>query len=203
VEPSKSLFTPFSFSQEKKQPEGKSSFSFGAAPSTPTAVPEKSTPAVPAPFTFGSSSSSKPTPAAATPPIAFSFSGGGNAGTDVTTKPSFIFGVQSSSAAAHPERPVTPPKTHDQEVRMEESPIREMQINGKAIETPSVLNAQFSFGGTSNGVNGSTLFGDTSNVSTAASTTTPFTFGASSTTSNPFAAKKPQESKPFGGFGAH
>ena len=190
VEAPKPLFGPFSFGQEKKQQEVASvPFSFGAAPSTPPDVK-------PAPFTFGSSSSSTSAPAAATPPVAFSFSGGGGTGSDVTTKSPFIFGVPSNSA----ERPVTPPKSHDQEVRMEESPVREMQVNGKALEAPPMINPQFSFSGVaSNGVNGSTLFGGTSSGSTAAaSPTSPFTFGASLTT---FATKKPEESKPFGGFG--
>ena len=194
----------FAFGQEKKEDVKSSLFPFGATPSTTPTVSEAKPASTPV-FTFGQSATTTPTPTSTTPAgVSFSFSGGGSAGTDVTNKPSFIFGVPASTATLL-ERPVTPPKGHDLDLRMEESPVREMQVNGngKAPEARPAIGstAPFSFGGAgSSGVNGSSLFGAQGGT---ASSTSPFTFGvASSASSNPFAPKKPEESKPFGGFGA-
>ena len=197
----------FAFGKEKKEEDVKPSlFPFGATPSTTPTVSEAKPVSTPV-FTFGQSATTTPTPISTTPagvpPLSFSFSGGGSAGTDVTNKPPFIFGVPSSTATLL-ERPVTPPKGHDLDLRMEESPVRDMQVNGngKAPEARPAIGstAPFSFGSAgSSGVNGSSLFGAQGGTS---SSTSPFAFGASSTSSNPFAPKKPEEAKHFGGFGA-
>ncbi len=196
----------FSFGQEKEPEEAKlsSPFSFGAGTLTTTIAEAKSpTTSI---FTFGQTAPTSgvatiPASGTAAPPIAFSFSGG-SAGTDVTNKPPFTFGVPSAQQQSEIQRPVTPPRSLDQEVRMEESPSRDMQLNDNGN-----MAATFSFAAGSNGVNGSSsLFGGsqvTAATSSTSSTTSPFTFGVSTpSVSNPFTQKKPEESRPFGGFGA-
>ena len=198
----------FSFRQEKEPEEAKlsSPFSFGAGTQTTTISESKnSTTSI---FTFGKTAptsgvATMPASDTAAPPIAFSYSGG-SAGTDVTNKPPFTFGVSSAQQRSEIQRPVTPPRSLDQEVRMEESPSRDMQLNGN---DNSNMAAPFSFAAGSGGVNGSSsLFGGsqvTVTTSSTSSTTSPFTFGAPApSVSNSFTQKKPEESRPFGGFGA-
>ncbi|KAI6116933.1 hypothetical protein EDD16DRAFT_1465135, partial [Pisolithus croceorrhizus] len=108
-------------------------------------------------------------------------SSGSNA-TDVSSKP-FSF------APTTPVRPATPPKV-EQEVNMDESPTREMNVNGggKAPERPT-LNFLFAPPSTS----GSALF--------AQSPATPaptFSFGTS--TVNPFAKDAKADEKPKTSF---
>ncbi|KAG9318164.1 hypothetical protein JVU11DRAFT_240 [Chiua virens] len=184
---SKSLFgtpppaTPFSFGQRPSTAlaEGKpttSAFSFGTSTTEKKPATE---------FTFGSSTASTAAPAA---PSAFSFGGApsGTTAADVSNK-SFAFGSTTSA------RPVTPPKAV-QEVTMDESPVRDMVLNGngKAPERPTL---NFSF----NPPSESALF-----AQSPATTTAPFSFGAPGATVNPFAKEEIKETKPavlFTSFG--
>ncbi|KAG8217226.1 hypothetical protein J3R82DRAFT_5312 [Butyriboletus roseoflavus] len=136
-------------------------------------------------FTFGSSTASTAAPVV---PSAFSFGAtpSGTTAADVSSKP-FTFGPTASA------RPVTPPKAV-QEVTMDESPARDMVLNGngKAPERPTL---DFSF----NTPSGSALF-----AQSPATTTAPFNFGAPGATVNPFAKEEKKETKPavsFAGFG--
>ncbi|KAI5983767.1 hypothetical protein EDD15DRAFT_2313523 [Pisolithus albus] len=141
-------------------------FSLGSTPAQPTAETKAA-----------------PTPTTSAPTFTFNPSSGSNA-TDVSSKP-FLF------APTTPVRPATPPKV-ELEVNMDESPTREMNLNGngKAPERPTLnLFAPPSTGG-------SALF--------AQSPATPapqFSFGTS--TVNPFAkdAKADEKPKPSFGFG--
>lgn len=166
----------FSFGQPAVAEKPKDSptptpFTFGATTPSAPATPPIETKS----FSFGSS-----TPAIIAPTaVGFSFSGTGTATSDVSQKP-FTFGQPTM---ATPERPTTPPKGPDNEVRMEESPAQEMQVNGNR-------SSQFSFGNASS-LTGSSTFGG----SQTPSTTTPFSFPT--TTSHPFGAKKPEEPKSF------
>jgi nucleoporin NUP1 len=84
------------------------------------------------------------------------------------------------------ERPVTPPKQAEEEVKMEESPTREVQQANKLNFTG------FSFG--TPPTTGSVLFGGPTSAPPA--TTTPFPFGGAS--SGPFGAPPMKESKSEG-----
>ncbi|TFK67873.1 hypothetical protein BDN72DRAFT_68917 [Pluteus cervinus] len=102
--------------------------------------------------------------------------------TAFSPKPAF-FGFTSSNATERPfsfessQRPVTPPKSLDQEFRMDESPTRDMQVNGesKLVE----LRPSFGF-----------------SFAPLASRASPnsFTFGVSPVTLD---EKRDSESKPF------
>jgi nucleoporin NUP1 len=155
-------------------------FSYGAAPSTPPAGADKKPL-----FSFGPST---------TPALAPAFSSGSStvngSASDVSSKP-FVFGATSSPTA----RPVTPPKNEDQECRMEESPTRDMQLNGIGKQTTESRPSLFSFSSTPT----TTPFGQSNQ-----SSSTPFAYNAQST--NFFAQKieTKTEQKPaltFGGFG--
>lgn len=173
-------------------------FSFGPRPSTAPAeekpalvVPPFSfasaspAPAEKKPFTFGTPSA--PPTATAKP---FSF-GNANAGSNAAdTSKSFNFG-QSAPAPA-PTRPATPPKV-DQEISMDESPSRDMNINGKAPERPTLDFSSFT--GASSTPAGSTLFAQ----SPATATGPGFGFGTAS--NNPFAKPEDKE-KPGMAFGS-
>ncbi|SJL04427.1 uncharacterized protein ARMOST_07793 [Armillaria ostoyae] len=156
---------------KKNESSSSSMFGFGATPSTPPISNADKKP----PFSFTQTSTSAP---------AASFSFGGGATSDVS-KP-FSFGT-----AAMDPRPVTPPN-QDQEIKMDESPTRDMQVtNGPKIAEPRPTLGVFpSFNNTSGG----SSFGQPGGSS--------FTFGAAPTSSNPFAKEnKPEENKGFGGFG--
>ncbi|KAG6333832.1 hypothetical protein ID866_5264 [Astraeus odoratus] len=171
---------PFSFGQsaettKKEEKPATSPFSFTSTPAPPAATETKSTPA----FSFSA-------PAASSAPT-FTFGGPTPSGSnvaDVSSKP-FAF------APSTPVRPATPPKV-EQEVNMDESPTREMNINGngKPPERPS-LNFSFSTSSTA----GSALF--------AQSPVTPApTFSFGSSTVNPFAKDtKPADDKSKVSFG--
>ncbi|KAK0197458.1 hypothetical protein F5146DRAFT_995130 [Armillaria mellea] len=169
--------TPFAFGSgpgDKKNESGSSSmFGFGATPSTPPISDADKKPS----FSFTPTSTSAP---------ATSFFGDGS--TSDVSKP-FSFG-----AAAMNPRPVTPPN-QDQEIKMDESPTRDMQIiNGPKIAEPRPTLGVFpSFNNTSGG----SSFGQP-----GGSITSSFAFGAAPGSSNPFAKEnKPEENKGFGGFG--
>ncbi|KAG5651525.1 hypothetical protein H0H81_008337 [Sphagnurus paluster] len=147
-------------------------FAFGAAPSTPPPADVKKSPA----FSFGTASTSAS--------AGFSFSGGGSAASDVSNKP-FAFGQPTT-----PMRRTTPPKSQDQEINMDESPTRDFQELNRPTDRPPLGGGGFAF--TSS--NPTPTFGGQSNGSA------PFTFGASSSHTNPFFKdNQPPESKPFGG----
>jgi nucleoporin NUP1 len=194
VEPYKTNFGGGGFSFSTKDKDSKpvaTPFSFGALPSTPPPIEPKKD----SPFSFGASPAATSAPVVSVPapaPITFSFSGGSNA-SDTASK-SFSFGTPAVMAPT--DRPSTPPKNQDQEFSMEESPTREVQqVNGtnKPSERPTL---GFSF---NSNVPGS-IFGNQSNG--PAPISTPFSFNASSASSNPFAKdNQPDENKPFGGFG--
>ncbi|KAL0577894.1 hypothetical protein V5O48_004089 [Marasmius crinis-equi] len=191
---------PFSFGGGATTPpvtnEAAKPFSFG---NTPAATPPAETSK---PFSFGNATNStttstdpaKPFPfGSATNPsgstgssAGFSF-GGGSAtptpGAFGESKPGFSFGTS---------RPVTPPPNPDQEVRMEESPTRDLQ---KPAEPRPSLSG-FGFGSSTSSPFGQPSAGQTP----SGSTSSPFSFGASSNTGNGF-GMKPEEAKPPFGFG--
>ncbi|KAL1746990.1 hypothetical protein HDZ31DRAFT_32940 [Schizophyllum fasciatum] len=161
---------PFSFGQPAAKPDASTPFSFGAAPSTPPAAPDTKKPA----FSFGAPAAAPAAPA----PFSFGSSTAAPATTEAP-KP-FSFGAPA------PARPSTPPKNDDNEMRMEESPTREIT---KAEPSKLILNTSgtaFSFGGSNSG------FGS---ASSSAAPSNPFAFGVASTP-----ASKPEE-KPAFGFG--
>ncbi|KAG2115211.1 uncharacterized protein F5147DRAFT_751561 [Suillus discolor] len=174
-------------------------FPFGPRPSTAPAEEKPASvlppfsfasaspaPAEKKPFTFGT-----PSPAPATTsakPFSFGHANAGSNAAD-TSKP-FNFG-QSAPAPA-PVRPATPPKA-DQEISMDESPSRDMNINGKAPERP-ILDFS-SFTGASSTPAGSTLFAQ----SPATATGPGFGFGTAS--ANPFSKPEDKE-KPGMAFGS-
>ncbi|TFY60121.1 hypothetical protein EVJ58_g5341 [Rhodofomes roseus] len=164
------------------------SFSFGAPPQTSAAPAEPAAPAK-SPFSFGSER--HVLCSAAVDDIRWSTSG--SHGADVSSKP-FAFGV----AAAAPARPTTPPRV-EQEVNMDESPVRGagMEMNGHGgAKEPLKLTTGFSFGSTS----GSSPFGQ----SAQAPSSGPFAFGGSSGGPGIFGGAKTenkQETKPSSGFG--
>ncbi|KAF8626144.1 hypothetical protein AX15_005038 [Amanita polypyramis BW_CC] len=132
-------------------------------------------------FTFDTPQPSTPAP---TSTNLFSFGGGGTVASDVS-KP-FTFGTSTTSPVTSLERPITPPRVQDQEVRMEESPTRDVQSSEVKSATPG-----FPFGQTTTS---NSLFGTQAqgNVATAS----PFAFGASqSLASNAFATSV-KETKP-------
>ncbi|KAF8414760.1 hypothetical protein L210DRAFT_3334503, partial [Boletus edulis BED1] len=106
----------------------------------------------------------------------------GTTAADVSSK-SFMFG------ATAPARPATPPKAM-QEVTMDESPARDMSLNGhtKAPERPTL---NFSF----NTPSGSALF-----AQSPATTSASFSFGGPGATVNPFAKEEKKETKPSVSF---
>ncbi|KAK0228222.1 hypothetical protein IW262DRAFT_1293077 [Armillaria fumosa] len=161
-------------SEKKNESSSSSMFGFGATPSTPPISDADKKPS----FGFTPTSTSAPA-------TSFSFGGGS---TSDGSKP-FSFG-----AAAMNPRPVTPPN-QDQEIKMDESPTRDMQVtNGSKIAEPRPTLGVFpSFNNTSGG----SSFGQS-----GGSMTPSFTFGGAPTSSNPFAKEnKPEENNGFGGFG--
>src|ERR1700722_1352254 len=130
VKPSSTPGSGFLFSSSITQtgPTSSNPFSYGAAPSTLPAEADKK-----ALFSFNLPSAPSTTPG---------FSPGAPVGSssvsDVSSRP-FIFGATTTPIA----RPITPPRNEDQEFRMDESPTRDMQLNGKqAAESKP---ASFSF----------------------------------------------------------
>ncbi|KAJ6618261.1 hypothetical protein B0H10DRAFT_1947658 [Mycena sp. CBHHK59/15] len=175
----KQAFGGFSFGQSKEAPKSSpatsSPFSFGAATSTPLVVDAGNATTTSTPFSFGLSAASAP---ASTPTFSF-----GTAATDTAAKPPtpggvFTFGTPTVMASS--ARPVTPPRNDMQEFRMEESPTRDMQVNGeiKPVEPRPTLGSGFSF---NNPSSAGSMFGQ----NTAAAAPAPFSFG--------------RENKPFGG----
>ncbi|KAH7927745.1 hypothetical protein BV22DRAFT_1084565 [Leucogyrophana mollusca] len=214
IEAPKPLFggtspAPFSFGRPNTAPGGDekpaaNSFSFGSAPATPPA-PEKKPPG----FSFGAPTAPVPAaekktsgafpfgipaaPSNPAPPPSFSFGGSSGSSNAADVSKPFSFGQVA------PARPATPPKA-ELEVNMDESPTRDMNMNGnangKAPERPTL---NFSFGPPSN-TSGSSLFAQSPSV------TTPGGFSFGTPAPNPFASKPEDkaESKPapsFGGFG--
>ncbi|KAJ4488348.1 hypothetical protein J3R30DRAFT_3229169, partial [Lentinula aciculospora] len=98
--------------------------------------------------------------------------GGGPSSTNDTSSSPFTFGVTSA-------RPVTPPN-QDHEVRMEESPTRDIQANKPAEVRPSL--GGFPFNSAPSTSTTSSLFGQ----SNAAPVSSGFSFGQSPGASNPF-----------------
>ncbi|PFH47168.1 hypothetical protein AMATHDRAFT_68290 [Amanita thiersii Skay4041] len=134
-------------------------------------------------FSFGSSQhqTSSAAPTSLFPSVS------GTVGSDVSKPPSF--GTPSSLVSLG--RPTTPPKDQDQEVRMDESPTRDMQSStDKPPEPRPTLG--FSFGSTP--TSGS-IFGGSAN-STGAANASPFSFGASSSSSNPFSTPVKDNKQP-------
>ncbi|OSX64662.1 hypothetical protein POSPLADRAFT_1064878 [Postia placenta MAD-698-R-SB12] len=192
VEAAKPLFgtgssSPFAFEQTsstapKEAPDSsKPSFSFASASPTPPGTANGASM-----FGFGSSAQS------ATSTSPFGGSGASNGPND-SNKFSF--------ATATPAMPITPPK-NDQEVSMDESPIRGsgMDTNGNGNgKEPLKVTTSFSF---SQPTATSSPFGQT------AQSGSTFAFGPTASSSNPFGAK-PAENKTeapntptsFGGFG--
>lgn len=192
VEAAKPLFgtgssSPFAFEQTsstapKEAPDSsKPSFSFASASPTPPGTANGASM-----FGFGSSAQS------ATSTSPFGGSGASNGPND-SNKFSF--------ATATPATPITPPK-NDQEVSMDESPIRGsgMDTNGNGNgKEPLKVTTSFSF---SQPTATSSPFGQT------AQSGSTFAFGPTASSSNPFGAK-PAENKTeapntptsFGGFG--
>ncbi|KAI6019620.1 hypothetical protein F5J12DRAFT_919718 [Pisolithus orientalis] len=204
---------PFSFNSGPPGP--KTTFPFGQPTSSTTpaelAKPQPAQPLfggqssrkdkapLPGPFSFGSTPTQPATETKAAPALAL----GTIATASAPSAPSFTFGPSGGSNAADvssksfsftpttPVRPATPPKV-EQEVNMDESPTREMNINGsgKVPERPT-LNFSFPTPSTT----GSALF--------AQSPATPaptFSFGTS--TVNPFAKDaKAADEKPKTSFG--
>ncbi|KAF9234784.1 hypothetical protein BU15DRAFT_52170 [Melanogaster broomeanus] len=167
--------TPFSFGQRPSTaPAGEKPASSGFSFTGSSSIAEKQ----PAPG-FAFATPSTPTATAATPAFSFGVTATptGSTAADVSSKP-FSFGPTT------PSRPVTPPKV-EQEVTMDESPTRDIVINGngKAPERPSL---NFSF-------------------TTPSTTAAPaFSFGPTSATVNPFGKEEKTETKAgisFGGFG--
>ena len=197
-------FTPEPVQKAKEVKSAPAPFSFGTAPSTPPTAPVAVPKPAPAPvFSFEQSSTSTNTSSSIAAPISFSFSGGGSTSADVSNKQLFMFG--QTNPIAPTARPVTPPKNSDNEFRMEESPTREIQQNGngKLAESRPTLGG-FSFVTNNSDSNtGSSLFGGGQNSATGAPSSTPFSFGGSSSLANPFAPKNPQPEEPkgFTGFG--
>ncbi|KAL4065317.1 hypothetical protein J3A83DRAFT_4099471 [Scleroderma citrinum] len=176
-----------------------SSFSFGVAPAQPTGETKPTST-----FSFGATTTaSAAQPSGETKP-ASTFSFGTTTTTTTTSAPAFTFGPPSSGSnaadvSAKPfsfapstsARPATPPKV-EQEVNMDESPTREMNINGngKASERPTL-----SFPFTTPTTSGSALFAQSPVTSAPV-----FSFG--SPTVNPFAKDtKAAEEKPKASFG--
>ncbi|KAF9475681.1 hypothetical protein BDN70DRAFT_227018 [Pholiota conissans] len=198
VEAPKPLFGSsggFSFGQpvEKKE-EIKPSFIFGTTTSAPPAASIATPKPASAPFTFGQPST---TPASTPASVGFSFSGGGSATSDISSKSLFSFG---EPITAPTERSITPPKNHENEFRMEESPTRELQqVNNKMPELrPTIGGDAFSFGSSSSTSNGSLFTGGHAAASAPASNA----FSFHSTSSNSFAKEnKLDQSKGFGEFG--
>ncbi|KAL0063292.1 hypothetical protein AAF712_009787 [Marasmius tenuissimus] len=178
--PSNEASRSFSFGNGPTTPaistEAPKPFSFGT-PSNPTTPSETSKP-----FSFGSTSTTTPN-ASGEPSKGFPFgSGTGTSGTaGASTGFSFGngpastpsgFGESKPSFGFGSSRPVTPPPNADQEVRMEESPTRDLQ---KPSEPRPSLG--FSFGS-----NTSSPFAQSStNHTPSGSTSSPFSFGGSST----------------------
>lgn len=192
VDPPKSNFDgafSFSVNKEKEPKPAITPFSFGVPPSTPPPVEPKKD----VPFSFGPAASTSAPPLSAPAPISFSFSN--SSSTSDTESKSFSFGTPT--VIAQTDRPSTPPKNQDQECSMEESPTRDVQaVNGmnKPPERPTL---GFSFGSNVP----ASIFGNQSNGSAPASSSS-FSFNTASSSSNPFAKdNKPDENKPFGGFG--
>ncbi|KAH9952208.1 hypothetical protein B0H21DRAFT_817923 [Amylocystis lapponica] len=182
----------FSFARPSSSPAAeaptpvKSPFTFGAAPTTPP-VTSGEKPA----FSFGAPA---PTASSGAGPMLFGAPGGGSNGADVSSKP-FAFPTAST-----PTRSITPPRT-DQEVLMDESPVRGggMNMNGNGKEEAPKPSGGFSFGAPS--ASGTSLFGQASQR-----TSSPFSFGGAPA-SGPFGAKPEAapEVKPastFRGFGS-
>ncbi|KAF8636477.1 hypothetical protein AX17_003292 [Amanita inopinata Kibby_2008] len=186
----KPLFGGFMFGQasstaSKSEASAPTSLTFGATTSSTSREEKKPV----STFAFGTSQVQAQTSAGVN---LFSFGGGGTVACDVS-KP-FSFGAPSS--AAPPDCPVTPPKVEDQEVRMDESPTRDMQPSSDKV-AESRATSSFAFGPSPT----STLFRSQANGDVAS--TSPFVFSVSrSTSSNSFATSikesKPVESKSIG-----
>ncbi|KAF9070385.1 hypothetical protein BDP27DRAFT_1420076 [Rhodocollybia butyracea] len=134
-------------------------------------------------FSFGSSSA----PSTSAGITSFSF-GAGTSSSNNTPTP-FSFGASVA-------RPVTPPN-QDQEVRMDESPTRDVS---KPTEPRPSLNG-FSFTSAPTSSTASSLFGPTNGTSGS----TGFSFGQSAGASNPFGGMKADDkqavNKPFESMG--
>lgn len=186
LETSKSAFGDFSAtSGASKPPFGGGGFNFGVKDtekkSANTPFSFGAAPSTPppvdnkkrSPFSFGNATSGTPTAPAS---IGFSFSGESVSG---DTGKAFAFSQPATMSQT--SGPSTPPKT--QEMSMDESPARETQEMNKLPE-------------------GGGGFSFTSNAPTTNGSSMSFPFGATSSTSNPFAkTSKPEESKLFGGGG--
>ncbi|KAL1947565.1 hypothetical protein VTO73DRAFT_13289 [Trametes versicolor] len=135
----------------------KSPFSFGASPATPPVTTTENKVG----FTFGAPS---PAPQVSAPTTLFGGHSSGSNGADVSHKP-FGFGA--------PARPATPPR-QEQEMRMEESPIRGggMDMNGHDQQQGLKPSTAFSFGAPS-GSSGASPFGQPTQPAAS-----PFSFGA-------------------------
>lgn len=166
VEPPKPLFGPgpITNSDPKDAAKAPFTFEFGTTPPQSSLPKFKVDPApVSSPAEKASSTLFSSTPASApSPSPIFSFSAA-NTETPDTSKSYF---------RNNTPRAATPPK-NDQEERMEESPTRSMDTNEKPTTSGFFASRTLNFG-QSEGSGG---------------TSTPFTFGSSSISSNPFASK--------------
>ncbi|KAJ7197252.1 hypothetical protein GGX14DRAFT_668810 [Mycena pura] len=206
----------FTFGQPQKEAPKASTatsspFTFGAPASAPV-VPAVGEPGSATPFSFGTSSApattggfsfntntdnaeSKPAPSPGTGGFSF---GVNLAGAESKPVPSSggVFTFGAPAAAVPTVRPVTPPRNDVPEFKMDESPTRDMQVNGEvkpAEPRPTLGGAGggFSF---SNPPSGS-LFKQSATPAPA-----PFSFNATSAPgSSLFASPGSTENKPFGG----
>ncbi|KAA1474836.1 hypothetical protein DENSPDRAFT_883095 [Dentipellis sp. KUC8613] len=188
--------TGFSFGQTETQETPKSdgfSFGFGSAPS---ALAGGDKPSVPG-FSFGAPTPAKTSTTSATNGSGFSFGTGAGTSTTATTeaiKP-FSFGASATAAPSTPARPVTPPHTDANEMRMEESPTRDMNgAERKApqlqLQVPGSGKPGFTFGVS----NAPALFGQPSSA--------PFGSAGASTGGTGFAfGGQPSAGASGGGFG--
>ncbi|ESK85974.1 hypothetical protein Moror_9475 [Moniliophthora roreri MCA 2997] len=168
---------------------GTAAFTFGNGGSAPSPITTAK------PFAFGSSSSSndvdKPSSFGSTSssegvavqPKPFSF------GTNASTNSHNPFGDSKPTVFGFGSRPVTPPN-QDHEVKMDESPTRDLQLSVKPAEPRPTLGG-FSF-------NSAPSFGQQNGSQmSVGSTSSPFSFGSTSNGSNPFGGMKNDESKGF------
>lgn len=150
-----------------KSPEvQKNPFGFIAPPSTPPAGAEKTATPI-----FGNAAVASPN---------FSFGANAPVSTSDTRSPAFggsLFGFASSP------RPVTPPQ-EDKEVRMDESPTRDLNNKSDVVQKPA---NSFSFG-----TSGSSAFGQNNN----SNLTSSFAFGGAPSP-NPFENKVENKSTGF------
>lgn len=176
------------------QPSSTLTFNFGNNASVPSSAPATEPPkSTPSPFAFGAPPATPPAVERQASPFNFGAQAPSSSGSMFTfgAKPSETTAPASAPAQASttsspfsfgtPQRPITPPSKPDEGMNMEESPNRmDTSTNGNKP------GGTITFG---SGVTPANPFGQPSQPTTV--TTSPFTFGQSSTTgnANPFGQK--------------